>query len=247
MSTGKNIYEKLASIQKAIICPKDLRNEFADFDYRSCEGILKAVKPLLDGMILILTDEIVEIGGRIYIKATANLDAGESGSLFAIGYAREELTKKGMDTAQITGSTSSYARKYALAGLFLVDDGADPDRQNNTQHETQTGNKTEKAAQTVTPPGLQVITSITQKSGKKKNGEDWTRYKVTDGNKTEYSTFSKTIADIAKIAMEKKACVLFEHEEDQYKTLKLIEIVDQTTGEASDELPPPIDEDGNPA
>lgn len=130
------IYEKLANVQQALKAPKDQRNNFGNYNYRSCEGILEAVKPLLakNELALTLTDEMVEVGGRIYVKATAAVfnagkDMGEA-TVSAEGYAREEESKKGMDSSQITGAASSYARKYALNGLFCIDDNKDSDATN---------------------------------------------------------------------------------------------------------------------
>lgn len=130
------IYEKLAKIQQKLKCEKSQYNSFGKYKYRSCEDILKAVKPLLDETktVLTLSDELVAIGERYYVKATATLiDTEESKDVPFIAttaYAREEETKKGMDGSQITGTASSYARKYALGGLFDIDDGIDSDATN---------------------------------------------------------------------------------------------------------------------
>lgn len=130
------IYTKLAIIQKKLKCEKSQYNSFGKYKYRSCEDILKAVKPLLDETktVLTLSDELVAIGERYYVKATATLlDTEESKDVPFISttaYAREEETKKGMDGSQITGTASSYARKYALGGLFDIDDGIDSDTTN---------------------------------------------------------------------------------------------------------------------
>ncbi len=121
----------LNKIQQELKAPKGQRNTFGNYNYRSCEDILLAVKPLLGEATLIITDEIVLIGERYYVKATALLNKAD-GSIIAsaIGFAREALTKKGMDEAQITGAASSYARKYALNGLFAIDDTKDADTTN---------------------------------------------------------------------------------------------------------------------
>lgn len=120
--------EKLMHIQSKLKAPKGNYNSFGKYKYRSCEDILEAVKPLLaeEGLTLILSDEIEEIGGRYYVRATASL-YDEKLLITASAYAREEDTKKGMDASQITGTASSYARKYALNGLFLIDDTKDAD------------------------------------------------------------------------------------------------------------------------
>jgi len=128
------LIKKLAEIQKNLKAPKDKRNNFAasKYLYRSCESILEALSPLLDGCVLTLNDELVMIGDRFYIKATAEIRDGES-VISTNGYAREALAKKGMDDAQLTGACSSYARKYALCGLFAIDDSRDdPDAKDNT-------------------------------------------------------------------------------------------------------------------
>lgn len=120
----------MARLQKELKVPKDLQNDFGGFKYRSAEGICKAVKPLLDaeGLVLTLSDEVVQSGNRTYIKAVAELFDIESGeSIKTEAFAREQETKKKMDESQVTGAVSSYARKYALSGMFLLDDTKDPD------------------------------------------------------------------------------------------------------------------------
>ena len=128
-----SVIEKLATIQQALKAPKDQRNDFAKFNYRSCEGILEALKPLLGNLTLIISDEMVLVGDRVYVKATVSISDGEN-MVEATAFAREPLVKKGMDEAQITGATSSYARKYALNGMFLIDDNKDPDSVDNSDH-----------------------------------------------------------------------------------------------------------------
>lgn len=128
-----SIIEKLASIQQSLHAPKDQENTFANFNYRSCESILEALKPLLDGVTLVITDEVVLVGDRVYVKATVSISDGEN-MIEATAFAREPLSKKGMDEAQVTGATSSYARKYALNGMFLIDDTKDSDTQDNSDH-----------------------------------------------------------------------------------------------------------------
>lgn len=125
-----NIVEKLAAVQYEMKAPKNLTNKFGGYNYRNAEGILEAFKPFEKkyGVALIVGDEIVEVSGRIYVKATATFFDTESQTTFSnVAYAREPEQKKGMDEAQITGAASSYARKYALNGLFLLDDNKDPD------------------------------------------------------------------------------------------------------------------------
>lgn len=129
------INEVLADIQCNLNAPKGQRNNFGNYDYRSAEDILGSVKPFIKqhGCILLLSDEMVLMMDRFYVKATATLKLGEE-SISVDAYARETETKKGMDEAQVTGSASSYARKHALNGLFCIDDVKDPDTQDNREH-----------------------------------------------------------------------------------------------------------------
>lgn len=131
--------EKLVRIQQKLKAPKSEHNSFAGFDYRSAEKILEAVKPLVhaEGLTILISDEVLNIGDSNYVKATVHLSDGDK-SVTVSALAREEVSKKGMDTAQITGSTSSYARKYALNGMFAIDDTKDADSQDNTKHVTDT-------------------------------------------------------------------------------------------------------------
>ena len=124
--------ENLIKIQKELKAPKNQRNNFGNYNYRSAEDILEALKPLLSkhGCLLTISDEMVEVGSRVYVKAKAEFIDSDGKEIYVTAFAREEETKKGMDGAQITGAASSYARKYALNGLFLIDDTKDPDATN---------------------------------------------------------------------------------------------------------------------
>lgn len=122
----KKIFEELSRIQRDLKAPKNLFNKFGNYSYRNAEGILEAVKPMLNGLVLIINDEPVVIGERYYIKATVTLSDGED-SVTATAYAREDEFKKGMDGMQLTGACSSYARKYALNALLMIDDSKDSD------------------------------------------------------------------------------------------------------------------------
>lgn len=126
--TEKTLQELLVEVQSELKAPKGLRNTFGNYNYRSTESILEAVKPLLAerGMLLTITDQLECIGDRYYVRAEAKVSKG-SDSIFVTAFAREEESKKGMDSSQVTGATSSYSRKYALNGLFLIDDTKDPD------------------------------------------------------------------------------------------------------------------------
>ncbi len=125
------IHEELARLQKELIVTKDQYNDFSSFSYRSAEGILAALKPLLNGLTIILSDEIISVRDRVYVKSTAILSNGKE-TIEVSAFARETFSRKGMDDSQVTGSTSSYARKYALNGLFGLNDDKDADSMNNT-------------------------------------------------------------------------------------------------------------------
>lgn len=135
--------EKLIKIQQALKAPKNQYNDFGKYAYRSCEDILEAVKPLVaeEGLALTLSDELVQMGDRYYVKATVTLTDGTA-SIQAHAFAREAMTKKGMDESQVTGTASSYARKYALNGLFCIDDAKDADTNEyqSSAHSTQRHN-----------------------------------------------------------------------------------------------------------
>lgn len=129
--------KELIAIQSELKAPKSQFNKFGGYKYRKAEDILEAVKPLLakQKCTLIITDDVVLIGNRIYVKATATIKNEKGECETTNGWAREEETKKGMDGSQITGASSSYARKYALNGLFAIDDNADYDTTNDGQHQ----------------------------------------------------------------------------------------------------------------
>ncbi|MBD9658074.1 ERF family protein [Pantoea sp. PNT03] len=145
---SKEFYARLATIQHTLNAPKGQYNNFGKYHYRSCEDILEGVKPLLDGLFLSISDEIVLIGDRYYVKSTATITDGET-SHSATAMAREALDKKGMDEAQITGATSSYARKYCLNGLFGIDDSKDAD---SNEHKQQQNNAKPQHHQQKTKP-----------------------------------------------------------------------------------------------
>ena len=159
----------LATIQKELKAPKNQRNNFGNYNYRSCEDILEAIKPYLDGkegLSLIISDEIVQIGDRYYVKATATLSDKDNNNATSVAYAREPLNKKGMDDAQITGATSSYARKYALNGLFAIDDSKDADTNEQAKIVTQAPKMQSKAR---TSSGLPIYDFTVESVAKTKN------------------------------------------------------------------------------
>lgn len=169
-----SIYEALRFVQIELNAPKGQYNSFGKYDYRSAEDIVEAAKPVLanNNLTLLVSDEIVLIGDRYYVKASAAVlnDAGEN--IFATAYAREAEDKKGMDSAQVTGATSSYARKYALNGLFAIDDSkdADTDEHKNTsdRRESTTSNPAPKASPNKSASDKQksMIAAIAHKVGK---------------------------------------------------------------------------------
>lgn len=148
--------KELIAIQSELKAPKSQFNKFGGYKYRKAEDILEAVKPLLNKQkcTLTITDDIVMVGNRIYVKATATIKNEKGECETATGWAREEETKKGMDGSQITGASSSYARKYALNGLFAIDDNADSDTTNDGQHQKaqqQTQTQQPNTQQTASP------------------------------------------------------------------------------------------------
>jgi len=152
------INETLKAVQQELKAPKNQKNNFGGYNYRSCEDILEAVKPILAKLnaIITLSDDLVLVGERYYVKATATLTDKE-GSISVSGYAREEESKKGMDQSQITGASSSYARKYALNGLFAIDDTKDSDA-TNTQTKEEPKTETKKVEPKATPKPVEVET-----------------------------------------------------------------------------------------
>lgn len=140
-----NIHEKLLAVQTKLKAPKSQYNSFGKYNYRNCEDILEAVKPLCAEVKAVarLTDKIVMVGDRYYVEATAHFTdcEGDNAEITATAYAREEEEKKGMDGSQVTGASSSYARKYALNGLFDIDDTKDSDTTNTHGQDTTTQTK----------------------------------------------------------------------------------------------------------
>jgi len=141
MENELQLHEKLCLIQTSLVAPKSQFNKFGNYTYRKAEDILEAVKPLLKehGLILVIYDDLVLIGDRYYVKATAEI-SDKDGKVTVSAFAREEETRKGMDSSQITGATSSYARKYALNGLFCIDDTKDADSINRHEKSDSKGN-----------------------------------------------------------------------------------------------------------
>lgn len=165
--------KRLIAIQQALRAPKDKRNSFGGFNYRSCESILEAVKPILkeQNCAILLSDELVQIGDRFYVKATAFLIGDDGQTINDVSaFAREEDSKKGMDASQVTGAASSYARKYALNGLLAIDDNKDADtdeyqRQTRGQQNT-ASNAPKQSRQAITQPQPQKPVKTQEKAQK---------------------------------------------------------------------------------
>lgn len=159
--------DKLIKIQTELKAPKDKYNSFGKYKYRSAESILEAVKPLCEkyGCLLTLSDEVVNIGDRYYVKATAVLRTPKA-QFNVTAYAREDETKKGMDGSQISGTASSYARKYALNGLFCIDDTKDAD---TDEYHNQTNQPAEQPVeQGEDPKHAELVQRVKDKADKKK-------------------------------------------------------------------------------
>lgn len=189
-----NIYEKLSNIQNELKCNKNQFNKFGGYAYRSCEDILEAVKPLLkkEKVVLTISDELQYIGNRYYIKAIATLiDTESEATISNSAYAREEETKKGMDGSQITGASSSYARKYALNGLFGIDDNKDSDT-------TNIQSKEEKEDKKASPKQIELIQKYYQ-------GENLTKLlEVNNLEKLEDMSINKASEILSKLFAKKE-------------------------------------------
>ena len=169
MANTNTILQKLAGVQINLKAPKSKTNSFGKYNYRSCEDILEAVKPLLNtvGLVLLINDEIIFIEGRFYVKATATIYDTETGeSLYCSAYAREADTKSGMDAAQVTGACSSYARKYALNALLCIDDTKDADSDEHATEAQARANAGTSKKQEAKPK------EKTQTAGESKKAED---------------------------------------------------------------------------
>lgn len=177
-----SIREKLLNIQAELKAPKGQYNNYGGYKYRSCEDILEAVKPLLNAnkCILTISDCIEQIGDRYYISASVTLQDTESNDkIVNTAYAREEETKKGMDCAQITGTASSYARKYALNGLFCIDDTKDAD---TDEHAKQTGAEP-KQERKATAKQIELLKRIAEEQGRTLDEnavKEWSMKKASD-------------------------------------------------------------------
>ena len=198
---SKEFYAKLAEIQRTLNAPKNQFNSFGKYKYRSCEDILEGVKPLLGGLFLSISDEVVLIGTRHYVKATARITDGES-IHEATALAREEESKKGMDAAQVTGATSSYARKYCLNGLFGIDDSKDAD---SDEHKHQQNAAQPQKQEKPKPTPDQVLKAFTEAAGQKTTQEELKQafakaWSMLEG--TPQQATAKDVYDIRKSELE---------------------------------------------
>lgn len=199
-----NIYEKLLYIQQNLKAPKNQYNKFGNFHYRSCEDIQEAVKPLLKEIkaVLLVRDEVIQIGSRFYIKATAAIQDTESQeSISNTAYAREEDGRSKMDAAQITGACSSYARKYALNGLFCIDDARDPDAQNgdNGKGQQNPPKKTEAAAGRISIGDINRLRKEAERTGTNLN-QVCERYKVKSISELNEEQYKRAMSAFKKMA-----------------------------------------------
>lgn len=194
-----SVYKKLIEVQSKLKAPKNQRNNFGNYNYRSCEDILEALKPILSevGATIIVSDEMISVNERYYVKATVRFIDTESGEMVeASANAREDDNKKGMDSSQLTGSTSSYARKYALNGMFAIDDTKDSDFINT--HE-----KEEKKASTNELSEAQIKRLFAIAKNNNLSNEDVIKgimkyYNKTDAKKLTKAEYDELIAKIDK-------------------------------------------------
>ena len=180
--------KELIAIQGELKAPKNQLNKFGGYHYRSAEDILEAVKPHLSkqGCILTISDTMEMLGGRFYVKATARLMNSAGEVVETTAYAREEESKKGMDSSQITGATSSYARKYALNGLFCIDDTKDADATNTHGKEEKKPDQPQnsQAPQSNDDPSIDaMVLDIMSASNLDEITKKWNLYKKYDANK----------------------------------------------------------------
>ena len=185
----KAFIKKIAEIQATLKAPKNQFNNFGKYKYRSCEDIMEGVKPLLKGLLLTVSDDVVLVGDRVYVKATATITDGEH-SINNSALAREALTKKGMDDSQITGTASSYARKYALNGLFCIDDTKDADSMDNSK------SSTKESPELMSLPNLKTLRSMfNELTTEGSFCGDWKLNRLEDLHQASFSNAVKYIKD----------------------------------------------------
>lgn len=203
-----SVYLKLQQVQIKLKAPKSQFNAFGKYNYRNCEDILEAVKPLLQEVnaTLIIHDELMLIGDRYYIKATAKFVDVETANVIEVtALAREEESKKGMDGSQVTGASSSYARKYALNGLFLIDDTKDSDTINKGENDENKKDKTQSQSSSKSLTDAQIKRAYAIASNAGVSNEDVKKWIMTAYNKTSLSDLTKLEYDKLCTALESKA------------------------------------------
>lgn len=201
----KNITQKLIKVQSELKAPKGQKNTFGNYNYRSAEDILEAVKPLLSeqGLLMTITDIIEQIGERYYIQAKVILTDGED-TVEVTGYARESLNKKGMDDSQITGTASSYARKYAMNGLFLIDDTKDSDSNENRTERENRAKKADVEAEREKQAKIAKLNDQYERALKAANDNEAPMELLTKWNKLPKAAALKEIAEWINENTEKK-------------------------------------------
>ena len=200
-----NITQKLIKVQSELKAPKGQKNTFGNYNYRSAEDILEAVKPLLSeqGLLMTITDIIEQIGERYYIQAKVILTDGED-TVEVTGYARESLNKKGMDDSQITGTASSYARKYAMNGLFLIDDTKDSDSNENRTERENRAKKADVEAEREKQAKIAKLNAQYERALKAANDNEAPMELLTKWNKLPKAAALKEIAEWINENTEKK-------------------------------------------
>ena len=194
MATEKSIYVNLMNVQKSLKCKKSQYNSFGKYHYRSCEDIVEAVKPLLaeNGLVLTMSDEIISVADRVYVKATCRVtDVATGDCIETTAMAREAAQKKGADDSQITGMASSYARKYGLNGLFAIDDTKDAD----TEQYHQTAQNAPQATRTAKP-----TTSTKAPAKAPQNANDEARVKAMKALSDEIQRIGCTGQEVSALA-----------------------------------------------
>ncbi|MDQ7160281.1 ERF family protein [Lactococcus lactis] len=201
----KNITQKLIKVQSELKAPKGQKNTFGNYNYRSAEDILEAVKPLLSeqGLLMTITDIIEQIGERYYIQAKVTITDGED-TVEVTGYARESLNKKGMDDSQITGTASSYARKYAMNGLFLIDDTKDSDSNENRTERENRAKKADVEAEREKQAKIAKLNAQYERALKAANDNEAPMELLTKWNKLPKAAALKEIAEWINENTEKK-------------------------------------------
>lgn len=197
-----SIHKKMIEVQSELKAPKNQRNSFGNYNYRSCEDIIEAVKPILAEKELLLTisDELVEVGERNYIKAVVTVSDGDD-KITVTGFAREAVNKKGMDEMQLTGATSSYARKYALNGMFAIDDTKDADSDSFQKRKSKNNNSSNSSSKNKMPTKKQLADLkdwLENENGKSAIVEYLKKRKINNLTKLTYKQAENLLKKVSK-------------------------------------------------